>query len=97
MIPVNVSDCISVAHYASIHRFLITLPACATGELFMPTVPERSCVQFVRAGYSLAFNEFSFFPFLIFPLRFAPTQRPRRFNTQLCSLLAHSTNWLLLP
>jgi hypothetical protein len=38
-----------------------------------------------------------FIPFLDFPSMVCPTQRPQRFNTQLCSLLAHSTNWLLLP
>jgi hypothetical protein len=92
MIPVNVLDSISVAHYASIHLFLITLPACATGELFRPTVLERSCGQLSAQVLCLGFNELSSFPSL-----FAPTQRPRLFNTQLGSLLAHSTNWLLLP
>jgi hypothetical protein len=91
MIPVNVLVSISVAHYAPIHLFLITLPTCATRDLFKPTVLKRSCVQFVRAGYSLAFNEFSSFPFLIFPSLFTRTHRPRRSNAQIGSLLAHST------
>jgi hypothetical protein len=55
MIPVNVSDSISVAHYASIH-LLSHSPLVLWVELFMPTVLEWRAI--VRAG-SLAFNEFS--------------------------------------
>jgi hypothetical protein len=58
IIPVNVSDSIFVAQYASIHIFLITLPACATADYLRAQFTRALVRAIVRAdlfkGFRLA-------------------------------------------